>query len=92
MKVSNLINNIGNTVKNQFVMEDRNNITFQSYDHIICKINKKSRKITFDKHFLNYSVTTSKHVNNFFSNEGVRFTIQDIRKENSLVTFRNLNK
>lgn len=92
MKISNLENSNGIKVKNQFVLTTPRSKTFQSYDSVICKINTETKKVVFDKDFLNFSTTTSKHTNKFLKDNGISFTIQDIRKNNKLVTFRKLNK
>lgn len=69
MKVSNLINAKGNATTNQFIIEDDNgNIFFQSYNSIVCKIDKNN-KVTLGNDW-NYSTTTSKHLYEFLKQNG----------------------
>lgn len=62
MKVRNLINANGNTVANQFVIEDGNEIYFQSYNSLVAK--RDGRVFTLGRDF-DYSRTTSKHLHTF---------------------------
>ena len=65
MKVSNIIGNAGNPVKNQFIItDDYGNRFFQSYESIIAKISN-SGKVSLDSRFWNFSVTTRKYRNIF---------------------------
>ena len=50
MKVKQLINNKGNTVKNQFSIEDGLKQTFQSYDSVIA-IKEPGKKTILDSHY-----------------------------------------
>jgi len=66
MKVRNMQSSKGNTIANQFVIDDDNgNTYFQSYNSIIAKVNFEG--IVLDKTYWNYSVTTSKYLNKFLS-------------------------
>ena len=62
MKVRNLMNANGNAVANQFIIEDGNNIYFQSYDSLVAK--RDGRVFTLGCDF-DYSRTTSKHLHTF---------------------------
>ena len=63
MKVSNIVNNRGNIVANQFLIIDGNKTYFQSYRSIIVKI--ENGQIMLDPVYWNYSRTTSKHRSSF---------------------------
>jgi len=52
----------GNKVANQFIIETKEGIYFQSYKSIIGFIDW-NRKITLDEYYWNYSRTTSKYRN-----------------------------
>tara|TARA_R100000541_G_scaffold8821_1_gene16406 strand:+ start:194 stop:508 length:315 start_codon:yes stop_codon:yes gene_type:complete len=66
MQVRNMKSSKGNTIANQFVIDDDNgNTYFQSYNSIIAKVNFDG--IFLDKTYWNYSVTTSKYLNKFLS-------------------------
>lgn len=75
MKIRNLTNTNGNAVKNQFVIENRNTVSFQSYESLICKIDHSggmgfSKVVTFGKDW-NFSKTTSKHLFAFLTQQGL---------------------
>lgn len=67
MKVRNMTSSRGNTIANQFIITNKDIEYFQSYDSIIVKVNKKHypQKITLDKNYWDYSVTTGKYRNQF---------------------------
>lgn len=75
-KVSNLINERGNKVVNQFVIENNNIVSFQSYDSIVCEIRPASmgfeKVVVFGKDW-DYSRTTMKHLNNFLRQNNLEF-------------------
>ena len=76
MIVSNMINNNGNKVPNQFIIEDDNgNQYFQSYDSMIVKRDEDG-EISLDWNYWDYSRTTSKY-RNIFLNE----TTQDTKRK-----------
>lgn len=75
MKIYNLINNRGNAVKNQFVIENGKEVSFQSYESIVCRINHIggmgfNKIVVFGKDW-NFSATTSKHLYNFLNQQGL---------------------
>lgn len=76
MKVSNLINERGNRVTNQFVIEKENSIAFQSYDSMVCEIRPASmdfeKVVVFGKNW-DYSRTTMRHLNNFLKQNNLDF-------------------
>ena len=76
MIVSNMINNNGNKVPNQFIIEDDNgNEYFQSYSSMIVKMSSDG-SIELDWNYWNYSRTTSRY-RNIFLNE----TTQDTKRK-----------
>lgn len=87
MKVKNMISNSGNPVANQFIIEAFNEITFQSYDSIICK--KINGKMYLDENYWDYSVTTGKY-RNIFLGETKKETEAKIKSGKYILT--NLNK
>jgi hypothetical protein len=74
MNVSNITNNNGNKVPNQFVISDNGANYFQSYESIIVK--RSNGKIELDSYYWNYSKTTSKYRNIFLGE-----TTQETRKK-----------
>ena len=85
-KVENIINNNGNVVPNQFIIyEDNGDITFQSYDSIICQI--RDGALGYDKVVVfgsdwNYSTTTIKYRNQFLMDNDLSIlaTTKDIKE------------
>lgn len=74
-KVKNIISNNGNIIPNQFIIyEDNGDITFQSYDSIICQIRGGAlgydRVVVFGSDW-DYSTTTSKYRNQFLMDNGL---------------------
>lgn len=67
MRVTNMTSKSGNPVANQFIIEDRNKRTFQSYDSTIAVIEYSQGRvsITLDEFYWNYSTITSKYRNLF---------------------------
>ena len=85
-KVENIINNNGNVVPNQFIIyEDNGDITFQSYNSIICQIRDGAlgydRVVVFGSDW-DYSTTTNKHRNQFLIDNGLSIlaTTKDIKE------------
>lgn len=67
MTVTNMVSpRTGRPVANQFIIEDDNKAIFQSYESTIAEIDYNSREIRIGKNW-NYSSTTSKYRNAFFS-------------------------
>lgn len=52
--------------KNQFVINTENATYLQSYNSVVCKIDKSTNKVTLSNHW-NYSVTTSKYLYSFLN-------------------------
>lgn len=74
-KIENIINNNGNVVPNQFIIyEDNGDITFESYDSIICQIRDGAlgydRVVVFGSDW-DYSTTTGKYRNKFLMDNGL---------------------
>ena len=66
MKVTNMTSNKGNTIANQFIIDDNNESFFQSYKSMIAKVDKFG-KVFLDSYYWNYSRTTSKYRNMFLN-------------------------
>ena len=85
-KVKNIINNNGNVVPNQFIIyEDNGDITFQSYDSIICQIRDGAlgyEKVVVFGSDWDYSTTTGKYRNQFLMDNGLSIlaTTRDIKE------------
>lgn len=85
-RVENIINNNGNAVPNQFIIyEDNGDITFQSYDSIICQI--RGGALGYDKVVVfgsdwDYSTTTSEYRNKFLMDNDLSIlaTTKDIKE------------
>ena len=89
MRVYNITNSNGNKVANQFIIDDKNKETFQSYSSIIAVRNKKTDKVTLDSYYWDYSVTTGKYRNQFLG-EGIAETRKKIKE--GIYKLRNLNQ
>ena len=73
--VTNLINDKGNSVRNQFIITEGNTTVFQSYGSRVCEIVKPcgmgfDTLVRFGNDW-NYSQTTSKHLYNFLRQNGL---------------------
>ena len=68
--VSNLINDNGNAVSNQFIIKTPKAIYFQSYRSVVAKIDKNGRLILSEN--WDYSNTTRKHLYIFLRMYGYR--------------------
>jgi hypothetical protein len=90
MKVSNIVNNRGNIVANQFIIRDGLKTYFQSYKSIIVRIERSEGKeiTTLDHVYWNYSRTTSKHRSTFL-NESTKETEKKIKE--GVYILANLN-
>jgi hypothetical protein len=95
MKVSNIVNNRGNIVANQFIIHNDKATFFQSYKSIIVKIerinvgdNTTLTRTILDPVYWNYSRTTSKHRSTFL-NESTKETEKKIKE--GVYIFENLN-
>lgn len=51
---------------NQFVINTENATYLQSYNSVVCKIDKSTKKVTLSNHW-DYSVTTSKYLYSFLN-------------------------
>ena len=69
MKVENMTSARGNTIANQFIINDKGEEYFQSYRSIIAK--KSQGKIYLDEYFWDYSVTTGKYRNDFLGEKKI---------------------
>lgn len=70
MKVANITNSRGRKVPNQFIIENGNVYTFQSYNSVIAVVDFNNSTITIGGDW-NYSTNTSRHRNAFFKGLGL---------------------
>lgn len=70
MKVTNITNSRGRKVPNQFIIENENVYTFQSYESIIATVDFDNSIITLGRDW-DYSTTTSRYRNAFFETLGL---------------------
>lgn len=70
MKVTNITNSRGRKVANQFIIENGNVYTFQSYDSVIAIVDFNNSIITLGSAW-NYSTNTSRYRNAFFEGLGL---------------------
>jgi len=77
----------GNEIANQFILEDKNSETFQSYRTTIAI--RKQGKIILDTSALDYSRTTSKYLYQFLNmnHKEIEAGVKD-----KSIKLRNLNK
>lgn len=68
MKVRNVVNTNGNSIPNQFIIEDGNRLVFQSYTSTIAILegDGDDQIITFGRDW-DYSRTTMKYLNQFLN-------------------------
>lgn len=69
MKVRNMTSAKGNKIANQFIIENGQQVTFQSYDSTIATIDYKNAIIYIGCNW-DYSQTTNKYRNMFFNEFG----------------------
>lgn len=69
MRVKNMKSHNGNKVANQFIIEDGQKVTFQSYNSTIATIDYENAIIYIGRDW-NYSQTTNKYRNMFFNEFG----------------------
>jgi len=86
-KVRNIIGHSGKEVKNQFIIETKGAILFQSYGSVICM--NKNGKMYLDEYYWDYSTTTGKY-RNIFLGESKQETEKKIKSKEYKLT--NLNK
>jgi hypothetical protein len=70
MKVTNITNSRGRKVANQFVIENGNVYTFQSYNSVVAVVDFDNSTVTLGSDW-NYSTTTSRYRNKFFETLGL---------------------
>ena len=70
MKVTNITNSRGRKVPNQFIIENGNIYTFQSYNSVIATVDFDNSTITIGYNW-DYSTTTSRYRNAFFEGLGL---------------------
>lgn len=85
--VTNLINERGNAVRNQFIIYGDNGITFQSYKTKIATI--KNGVVTLNATMWDYSYTTSKYLYQFLRANGWQvYSKKDVQQLIDDHTFR----
>jgi hydroxyethylthiazole kinase-like sugar kinase family protein len=88
--ITQLINNNGNAVKNQFINTSKLTTSFQSYNSIIASVNNKTNVITLDPVYWSYSSTTLKHLKTFLNiSDSKAQILKDIK--NGVYKLKNLN-
>lgn len=87
MKVKSMKSLNGNSVPNQFIIETKNGMIFQSYQSVIVEV--KNGKTSLDKNKWDYSKTTGKYRNAFLG-ETKKETEQKIK--NKIYILKDLNK
>ena len=70
MKVTNITDGRGRKVANQFIINDGNVYTFQSYNSVIAVVDFDNSTITIGYDW-DYSTTTSRYRNKFFETLGL---------------------
>lgn len=96
LKVENMKSSKGNLVPNQFIINTKDAIYFQSYRSLIAKVNKKDNKIYLDAYLWDYSRTTSKYLYSFLG-EFYRYGLNKkeilkiAQEEESIIKFEALN-
>lgn len=66
--IRNIVNEKGNTVKNQFLIINGTNYTFQSYETTIACLHAGSAFIDINENVFYYSPTTTRHFLNYLEN------------------------
>jgi len=91
MKIQQMGNGKGGTVKNQYIIFDSEFTLFQSYDSVIVKtcFEDGKRKVYLDEKFWDYSKTTGKY-RNLFLGESKAETEKKIKSGEYTLT--NLNE
>jgi hypothetical protein len=68
MELTQLINSNGNAIKNQFIIHDDNQVTFQSYDSKIATYDRDTKTLKLYGSLWDYSRTTRNHFKTFVNN------------------------
>ena len=71
MRVQNLISSRGTTVANQFQIDHKNKTYFQSYESLICVIDRNTDKVKLSTLY-DYSRTTMRYLLSFLRSNGYR--------------------
>ena len=87
MKITNFKNATGKAIPNQYMIEDKGKLTFQSYDKIIAI--KNLNGVQIDINYWKYSATTSKY-RSIFLEETTKETQKKIDSKEYRLT--DLNK
>lgn len=87
-------------VKNQFINESDDKVIFQSYDSVIASYDKRTKVLTLDSFYWDYSSTTTKYLYKFINEYCYNIFCRDIHSKaqveylitNSKVKLEDLNK
>lgn len=83
MRVSNIISNNGNTIPNQFVIDQGDKVTFQSYSSQIIDIDYANNELVVYPDYA-YSRTTGKYRNKFLYDQGF-YAVADLQSLNKAI-------
>lgn len=67
MNITQLIGKNGKGIANQLIIQDDNEVTFQSYDSKIATYNKQDKTLKLYGELWDYSNTTRKHFSQFIN-------------------------
>jgi hypothetical protein len=88
MNITQLINDKGNAVKNQFIITSKNEVTFQSYNSKIATYNEDKKILILYGDLWDYSGTTRKHFKTFLND----FTPLKYENKNQFIELKNTSK
>ena len=85
----------GKPVTNQYAIDSKTQVVFQSYNSIIARYDKQTKILTLDPYYYDYSVTTKKYLNQFV-NQYTPIMSSDIPKSadsahHPSIIFKDLN-
>lgn len=89
MKVRNMTSARGNTVANQFIIDTKDGLYFQSYASVIAFKPRNGGPIQLDARTWDYSATTGKYRNEFLG-EGIADTRAKIANGTYVLTDLNI--
>lgn len=83
MRVENIISNNGNMIPNQFVIDQGDKVTFQSYRSQIIDIDYTNKELVVYPDYA-YSRTTGKYRNKFLDDQGF-YEVADLQSLNKAI-------
>ena len=69
LKIINMTSDRGNSIANQFIIQDKKQKTFQSYKTRICRWNAEKETLILNANWWDYSNTTRKYFKKFINEE-----------------------